>query len=164
VATLEYLNTCSREQFVALVGPVFEGPPWIAAVAVDHRPFGSRDDLYTSLCDILSTAGENRQLALMRAHPDLVGRAALSAESSREQASAGLGDLTPADVAAFDRYNSAYKARFGFPFIICARKNRKEAILRALPERLSHGRGEELETALDQICQIALLRLSDLLP
>jgi 2-oxo-4-hydroxy-4-carboxy-5-ureidoimidazoline decarboxylase len=164
VTTLEYLNTCSRDQFIALVGPVFEGPPWIAAAAVDHRPFPSRDDLYTSLCDAVRTAGDDEQLALIKAHPDLVGRAVLTAESSREQSAAGLDDLTPADVAAFDRYNSAYTARFGFPFIICARKHRKEAILRAFPERLSHGRGEELETALDQIFQIALLRLSDLLP
>ena len=164
MTTLEYLNTCGREEFVALVGPVFEGPPWIAASAVDRRPFGSREQLYQALCDIVKTASDEQQLALVRAHPDLVGRAVLTAESQREQAAAGLDDLTPADVAAFDRYNTAYKARFGFPFVICARRNRKEAILRGFPERLSHDRETELATALDQIFQIAVLRLRDLLP
>ena len=102
----------------------------------------------------MRAAGEERQLALIRAHPDLVGRevrqhAGLTAESSREQAAAGLMDLTPDDIARFDRYNTAYKARFGFPFVICARQNKKEAILRAFPERLTHTRDEEIAAALD---------------
>lgn len=160
--TLSHLNACAPDEFVALVGPIFEHSPWIAAAAVDRRPFGSRDALHAALCAIVANAGEARQLALIRAHPDLVGRAVLTAESSREQAAAGLMDLTPEDIARFDRYNTAYTARFGFPFVICARQNKKDAILRAFPQRLTHGRDEEIATALAEIYEIAALRLADL--
>ncbi len=166
--TVDDLNRCPPEEFVAVVGPVFEHSPWIAAAVVDRRPFASRERLHAALCEVVMAAGEDRQLALIRAHPDLVGRAvavaALTAESAREQAAAGLMALTADDRSRFDDYNSRYKARFGFPFVICARKNKKEAILQAFPERLTHTRAEEVATALDQIFQIAALRLADLLP
>jgi 2-oxo-4-hydroxy-4-carboxy-5-ureidoimidazoline decarboxylase len=168
--TLTHLNSCPAREFVAAVGPTFEHSPWIAAAVVAGRPFASREALHAALCDVVRTAGEERQLALIRAHPDLVGREVrqhaglLTAESSREQAAAGLMDLTPDDIARFDRYNTAYKARFGFPFVICARQNKKEAILRAFPERLTHTRDEEIATALAQIFEIARLRLEDLVP
>lgn len=145
-----------------MVGPVFEQSPWIAAAAVAARPFASRDRLHAALCGIVSAAGEARQLALIRAHPDLVGRMVLTAESAREQAAAGLTDLTADDIERFDRYNTAYKARFGFPFVICARQNKKDAILQAFPARLTHGRDEEIATAVAQIFEIARLRIADL--
>jgi 2-oxo-4-hydroxy-4-carboxy-5-ureidoimidazoline decarboxylase len=162
--TIDDLNRCPPDQFVAMVGPVFEHSPWIAAGAISRRPFASRAALHAALCEEVSAAGEERQLALIRAHPDLVGRAVLTAESSREQAAAGLMDLRAEDRSRFDDYNSAYQARFGFPFVICARQNKKEAILRAFPERLTHSREEEIATAIEQIFQIAALRLADLLP
>jgi 2-oxo-4-hydroxy-4-carboxy-5-ureidoimidazoline decarboxylase len=168
--TLTHLNACPADEFVAAVGPIFEHSPWIAAAVAPARPFASRDALHAALCDVVRAAGEERQLALIRAHPDLVGREVrqqterLTAESSREQAAAGLMDLTPDDIARFDRYNTAYKARFGFPFVICARRNKKEAILHAFPERLTHTRDEEIAAALEQIFEIARLRLEDLLP
>lgn len=164
MTTLDHLNACPGEEFVSLVGPTFEHSPWIAAAVVDRRPFTSRDHLHQALCGVVTAAGEPRQIALIRAHPDLAGRAALSPESSREQAGAGLADLRADEIAQFDRYNTAYKARFGFPFVICARKYRKDAMLHALHERLSHGREEEIAVALEQIFQIASLRLADLLP
>ena len=166
--TLTHLNACPAGEFVTAVGPIFEHSPWIAAAAVSGRPFASRDALHAAMCDVVRAAGEERQLALIRAHPDLVGRevrrheARLTAESSREQAAAGLTDLAPDDIARFDRYNTAYKARFGFPFVICARQNKKEAILRAFPERLTHTRDQEIAEALRQIFEIARLRLEDL--
>jgi 2-oxo-4-hydroxy-4-carboxy-5-ureidoimidazoline decarboxylase len=168
--TLTHLNDCPADEFVAAVGPIFEHSPWIAAAVVSGRPFASRDALHAALCDVVRAAGEERHLALIQAHPDLVGREVrqhtgqLTAESSREQAAAGLMDLAPDDIARFDRYNTAYKARFGFPFVICARQNKKEAILRAFPERLTHARDEEIATALGQIFEIARLRLEDLIP
>ncbi len=160
---LDHVNRCPPDEFVSLIGPVFEQSPWIAAAVVDRRPFPSRAALHAALCETVTTATADRQLALIRAHPDLVGRVILTAESAREQAAAGLTDLTPEDIALFDRYNSAYMARFGFPFIICARRNKKAAILRAFPERLAHDRDEEVATALGEIFQIAELRLADLL-
>jgi OHCU decarboxylase len=161
---LDHVNRCTPDEFVSIIGPVFERSPWIAAAVVDRRPFASRAALHAALCDAVTAATGDRQLALIRAHPDLVGRALLTAESSREQASAGLAELTAEDIGQFDRYNSAYMARFGFPFVICARRNKKAAILRAFPERLTHGRDEEIATALGEIFQIAELRLADLLP
>jgi 2-oxo-4-hydroxy-4-carboxy-5-ureidoimidazoline decarboxylase len=162
--SLAELNACSRDDFVALAGPVFEHSPWIAAAVADRRPFASRALLHAAMCAVVERAGQDAQLGLIRAHPDLVGRAVLTATSAREQAAAGLVDLTPDEVRAFDRYNAEYTARFGFPFVICARQHKKEAILRAFPERLTHTREEEIATALEQIFQIAALRLADLLP
>ena len=162
--TLAQLNACPPDEFIASVGPVFERSPWIAAAVVSRRPFASREALHAAMCGTVTTATAEQQLALIRAHPDLVGRAVLTAESAHEQSAAGLMDLTPEDVAAFDRYNSAYMARFGFPFVICARMNKKAAILRAFPVRLAHERDEEMATALGEIFQIAGLRLVDLLP
>src|SRR5689334_11103379 len=162
--TLAHLNGCPRDEFVAMVGPVFERSPWIAAAVVGRRPFASREALHAAMCDTVRVATAAQQLALIQAHPDLVGRAVLTAESAQEQAAAGLIDLTPEDIARFDRYNSAYMARFGFPFVICARKNKKAAILQAFPVRLTHDRDQEMATALGEIYQIAGLRLADLLP
>lgn len=161
---LSEINGLSREDLVRVVGPVFEHSPWIAETAAQQRPFPTRAALHAALCAIVQSASEAQQLALIRAHPDLVGRVVLTAESNREQTSAGLMQLTADEVALFDRYNTEYKSRFGFPFIICARKNKKEAILGAFPVRLTNSREAEIRTALDQIFQIAELRLADLIP
>ena len=162
--TLDALNRCSRERFVQVLGGVFEHSPWVAEAVVDARPFATHGDLYRAMCDAVRQAGEERQLALIRGHPDLVGRVVLTEVSAREQAGAGLMQLSPEEIARFDHYNAEYKAQFGFPFVICARRNRKEAMLRAFPERLTHTREAEMATALDQIFQIASFRLDDLLP
>lgn len=161
-SALTEINGLSREEFVRIVGPIFEHSPWIAEAVASQRPFPDRQALLAAMCAIVRSAGEEKQLALIRAHPDLVGRAVLTAESNREQTAAGLMQLSPEEVSLFNRYNGEYKSRFGFPFIICARKNKKEAILSAFPERLKHSRETEIKTALDQIFQIAELRLADL--
>jgi len=162
--SLDTLNRRESEAFIALVGPVFEGSPSIASAAAALRPFHSRDHLHATLCALVRESGEAPQLALIRAHPDLVPRVALSAESSREQRAAGLVGLNADDAARFERYNTAYKARFGFPFVICAREHRKDGILDAFERRLSRTRDEEIAEALEQIFRIAALRLADLLP
>lgn len=160
---LSEINGLSREDFVRVIGPVFEQSPWIAETAAQQRPFPTRAALHAAMCAIVQSAGEAMQLDLIRAHPDLVGRVVLTAESKHEQTAAGLMQLTTDEVALFDRYNTEYKSRFGFPFIICARKNKKEAILAAFPVRLKNSRDAEIKTALDQIFQIAELRLADLI-
>jgi 2-oxo-4-hydroxy-4-carboxy-5-ureidoimidazoline decarboxylase len=115
----------------------------------------------------MRAASSEKQLALIRAHPDLAGRLAqqkkLTAESNREQASAGLDQLSDAELAEFTRLNDAYKAKFGFPFIICARLNAKSAILAAMQSRLPHDPATELNAALTEIEKIAQLRLQDAL-
>ncbi len=142
---------------------MFEHSPWIAASVADHRPFASVEALHAAMCAVVRNASEDQQLALIRAHPDLVGRVVLTAESKGEQTAAGLTDLTPEEVALFDRHNREYKTRFGFPFVICARLNKKDAILRAFPLRLQNSPTQEIATALDEIFKIAALRLEDLI-
>ena len=163
---LAQLNLLARDEFVRLLGPVFEHSPWIAEATWPQRPFASVEALHHALCQTVAGAGEETQLALIGAHPDLVGRAAqagtLTPASTHEQASAGLNQLTPEEIAAFQKFNAAYRDQFGFPFIICARLNKIEAILAAFPKRLGHSRVEEIQAALAEISKIARLRLDDL--
>jgi 2-oxo-4-hydroxy-4-carboxy-5-ureidoimidazoline decarboxylase len=165
--TLEYLNECARSGFVASLGHLFEHSPWVAEETWAKRPFASPEALHAALCVTMRAAPADRQLALIRAHPDLAGRLAqqkkLTAESTREQASAGLDQLTDAELAEFTRNNDAYKAKFGFPFIICARLNAKASILAAMAARLPNPPAVEFTTALGEIEKIAWLRLKDLL-
>jgi OHCU decarboxylase len=104
---------------------------------------------------------------LIRAHPDLVGRAALSGtltqSSTNEQAAAGLNKLTPEEVTLFQKQNEAYRKKFDFPFVICARLNKKEAIIEGFSQRLQNSREEEIQAALHEIFKIAELRLRDLI-
>lgn len=161
--TLSHLNALPVAEFVSATGPVFENSPWIAERAASRRPFPSLDSLHAAMCEIVTRATPEEQLALIRAHPDLVGRIVLTAESKDEQTAARLTDLSPEEVALFDRYNREYKARFGFPFVICARLNKKDAILAAFPIRLQNPVETERENALAEIYQIARLRLTDLI-
>ena len=163
---LAQLNALGQGAFTDVIGPVFEHSPWIAAQTWSRRPFASRVQLHAALCATVRQAGPEAQLALIRAHPDLVGRAALAgtltSASTREQAAAGLDQLAPAEVTLFQQYNRDYQAKFGFPFVICARLNRKAAILAGFERRLQHSREQEIAAALEEIDQIAGLRLADL--
>jgi 2-oxo-4-hydroxy-4-carboxy-5-ureidoimidazoline decarboxylase len=164
--SLSQLNALGREEFVRLIGPIFEHSPWIAEATWVKRPFESLKELHRALCDTVRTSETSQQLALIRAHPDLAGRAAkagtLSAASTREQASGGLDQLNPEEAALFDRYNRKYWAKFGFPFVICVRQNKKAAMLAGFERRLQNSVEEEMETALGEVFKIAQLRLSDL--
>ncbi|MFN2476649.1 MAG: 2-oxo-4-hydroxy-4-carboxy-5-ureidoimidazoline decarboxylase [Chthoniobacterales bacterium] len=159
---LSHLSTMSVEEFTRVVGPVFDHSPWIAERTWSTRPWTSLEQLHAELSGIIQSARQEEQLALIRAHPDLVGRAVLTTESRGEQAAAKLADLTPDEINAFEAFNATYRERFGFPFVICARLNKKEAILRAFPERLAHSREKEIATALTEIGKIAKLRLRDI--
>jgi 2-oxo-4-hydroxy-4-carboxy-5-ureidoimidazoline decarboxylase len=166
IVSLADLNQASSSEFSARVGSVFEGSPWIAEAGWLRRPFGELGGLHASLCAIVREAGIDQQLALIRAHPDLVGRAALAGTltpaSISEQAAAGLDRLSPAEIEKFQKYNQAYREKFGFPFVICARLNKKEAILKGFEMRLAHTREEEIRVALEEIYKIAYLRLQDM--
>lgn len=164
--TLAELNTLPREEFVRHVGPVFEHSPWIAERTWARRPFSTVEALHEALGATVRGAGGAAQLALICAHPDLAGRLALAGqltrESTHEQASAGLDRLTPEERAAFQKHNAAYREKFGFPFIMCARLIGKAAILDAFQARLLNSRAQEIQTALAEVCKIAGLRLRDL--
>lgn len=164
--TLAEINTLPREAFVEALGGLFEGRPWIVTRAWSQRPFASVEAFYQILCSIMYESSNGQQVALLSAHPDLVGRAALagtlSPASTGEQAAAGLDRLTPAEIETFQRYNQAYRARFGFPFVICARANKKESILAGFAQRMSNSYDQEIRLALAEVAKICALRLHDL--
>jgi 2-oxo-4-hydroxy-4-carboxy-5-ureidoimidazoline decarboxylase len=164
--TISQLNNLNIGDFISLVGPVFEHSPWIAEETWPHRPFSSVENLHAALCQTVREAPPEKQLALIRAHPDLVGRAALAGtltrESTGEQASAGLNTLSPAEITLFQKQNAAYRKQFGFPFVICARLNKKAAILAGFEHRLKNSPPQEIQAALGEIFKIAELRLRDL--
>jgi OHCU decarboxylase len=154
-AAMEELD---RDAFVARYGALFEHSPWVAEAAWSDRPFTDREELLDALRSAMYAAPRERQLALIRAHPELTGKVATAA-SAGEQASAGLQRLSPEEHAAFARANREYRERFGFPFVVCVREHTKESILRTARERLEHSREEEVRTALGEIAKIARLRL-----
>lgn len=164
--TITQVNAFNFDQFMKAFGSVFEHSPWVAEQTWSRRPFASVDALHRALCETVAQSSDEKQLALIRAHPDLVGRATVAATltpaSNREQAGAGLDSLKPQEVAVFQSFNQRYHDQFGFPFIICARLNKKDAILAAFPVRLKNSRDEEIQTALTEISKIARLRLLDL--
>lgn len=141
---------------------LFEHSPWVEARA-DARP--STGNRHADLMAVVCQASAAEQLALIRAHPELAGKAAidrtLTAASAAEQASAGLDRLTPAEYERFHALNAAYRARFGFPFIICVRLTDKAGILAAMETRLGNAPEAEVATALAQIGEIVRLRLED---
>lgn len=141
---------------------LFEHSPWIEARA-DAAP--SSGDRWADLMAVVHAASADEQLALIRAHPELAGKAAidrtLTEASAAEQASAGLDRLSEAEFATFHRLNAAYRERFGFPFIICVRLTDKAGILRAMAARLANDRETEIATAIAQIGEIVRLRLAD---
>jgi OHCU decarboxylase len=163
--TLQELNILDQESFTQALRSLFEGPPWIVREAWHERPFKSLAHLHQSLCNVMYNAPIEQQIALLQAHPDLVGQAALAGvltpESTGEQAAAGLGNLSSEEIATFNRLNSTYRNRFGFPFVICARENKKESILEGFATRLHNSREQEIAIALGEVAKICSLRLHD---
>lgn len=163
----EELQRLERDRFVALFGGVFEHAPWVAEQAFDAGPFRDLEALHGAMVEAVRRAPRAQQLALIRAHPDLAGRAAirgeLTAASFAEQASAGLDQCTPAEFERFRALNDEYKQKFQFPFILAVKGKGRQEILAAFEQRLKNSAEAEIDEALDQIARIALLRLADLI-
>jgi 2-oxo-4-hydroxy-4-carboxy-5-ureidoimidazoline decarboxylase len=161
--TLTDLNARDHRGFVLALEGIFENSPWVAESAWVKRPFASFDALYRALTDAMRGAGEAAQLALIRAHPQLAGKAAasgdLSSDSRAEQTGAGLDRCTSAELARLRALNRAYEAKFGFPFILAVKGLDRGAILSRFAERLKRDRATEIEEALQQIERIAWFRL-----
>lgn len=164
-------STMDREAFVATFGGVFEHSPWIAERAFELELGPAHDTavgLHSALARMFRSASPEERLSVLTAHPDLAGKLAeakrLTADSTAEQASAGLDSLTDAERTEFARLNDAYQDKFGFPFIIAVRETDKPGILRAFHTRLENDRETELETACKQVERIAALRIKDMLP
>ena len=164
--TVEEASNFSREGFVARFGGVYEHSPWVAEAAWCERPFRGLSELHGAMESAVNAASDERKMELIRAHPDLVGKAAvageLTPESEREQASAGLDRLSPEEYEAFTEMNRSYREKFGMPLIFCAREHSKESILKAAEQRRGNSKEEEIEVALAEISKIARLRLEDL--
>src|SRR5438552_1631385 len=141
--TLAELNAADRGAFVEALGWIFEESPWVAERAWASRPFADIESLHQAMVAQVEAASREEQLALLRAHPNLGTRARVSDASRGEQAGAGLDQLTAEEFARLTEWNSAYRARFGFPFLFAVKGSTKHDILRALGER--RGASQEAE-------------------
>jgi 2-oxo-4-hydroxy-4-carboxy-5-ureidoimidazoline decarboxylase len=157
------LNGCSTADFVAALANIFEHSPWIAEQAAAARPFAGVRQLYEVMTAAVDRAPPQARLALIKAHPDLANRtqraAGLTAESDAEQNSVGLDRLSDAEYESFERVNNAYRAKFGFPYIVCVRRHTKDSILRDFERRLPNDATAEVATSIAEIGRIAALRL-----
>jgi OHCU decarboxylase len=166
-ATLAALNDASPAAFVAALGAIYEHSPWVAERVLAQRPFADIPALAAAMAETVAHASDVEQSALILAHPDLAGRlaraGALAAASATEQAGLGLDRLSDAEFDRFDKLNTAYRARFGFPFIIAVKCHTRGSVLAAFETRLNHDQATERATALREIDLIARLRLDALL-
>ncbi|PWT98763.1 MAG: OHCU decarboxylase [Terriglobia bacterium] len=161
--TVAELNALDRERFVEAIGWVFEHSPWAAERAWELRPFANIESLHAAMVAQVEAAKPEEQLALLRAHPDLGTRARMSTASTGEQAGAGLDRLNPEEFERLLALNSAYRAKFGFPFLFAVKGSSKHEILAALEQRLHSTPEQEHREALRQVYRIAEFRLRDLL-
>jgi 2-oxo-4-hydroxy-4-carboxy-5-ureidoimidazoline decarboxylase len=160
---LSQLNALSRDQFVEAIGWVFEHSPWVAEGVSGSRPFADVDELHKAMVAVVAGAFRERQLTLLRAHPDLGARARMSDASVGEQAGAGLDRLTADDFAYLQQLNARYRKKFGFPFLLAVKGITSQRVLETLDARLSRTAEEEFDEALQQVYRIARFRLDDLI-
>jgi 2-oxo-4-hydroxy-4-carboxy-5-ureidoimidazoline decarboxylase len=164
--SLADLNAASQSDFIASLANIFEHSPWIAEQAAASRPFAGVRPLLKTMKLAVERAPQDKQLALIKAHPDLANKtqraAGLTAESTAEQDSLGLDRLSDAEYEAFERVNNAYRSKFGFPYIVCVRRQTKDSILRDFERRLPNDAATEMKASIGEICRIAALRLDQL--
>ncbi|MEO1323388.1 MAG: 2-oxo-4-hydroxy-4-carboxy-5-ureidoimidazoline decarboxylase [Pseudomonadota bacterium] len=165
--TIDEINALEQAEFIDLFGSIYEHSPWVAEAAVMARPFLDAAQLVSKMDTIVNAATNDQKLTLLRAHPELAGKAAidgtLTNASKEEQASAGLNRMLPSEFDALTSMNAAYNERFGFPFIICVKLTDKAGILEALRARLDNSRDVEFHTALGEVAKIAQLRLEGMM-
>ena len=158
------LNKMTLPDFAAAVGDVFELAPWVAEAAWSKRPFATVTDLHAAMMAAVRAAARDAQISFLGQHPDLAGKAAragaVTQESRHEQASVGLDTLSDDEYARFHALNDAYKKKFGFPFIVCVRRQTRDAILQLFERRLLNDEGQEFATAVQEVFYITRLRLA----
>jgi allantoate deiminase/N-carbamoyl-L-amino-acid hydrolase len=163
---LERLNSISAQDFVAALGSIFEHSPWVPERVAALRPFAGVIALHKAMCAAVLQAEEGLQLGLIRAHPQLAGRAALRGDvtpaSTSEQKGAGLSALTQPQLTRLSSLNAEYADRFGFPFVLAVKGHTPDSVIATLAKRVSHDALEERGVALREICRIAYFRLADL--
>jgi len=161
--TVAELNAKDRSGFVAAVGWAFEDSPWVAERVWEKRPFATLDALHDAMTAVVASASPEEKLALLRAHPDLGARARMSDASVREQGGAGLDTLTRDELDRLRALNTAYRAKFGFPFLYAVKGSTKDDIFNALERRLPATRDTEEAEALGQVYRIARVRLEEVI-
>jgi 2-oxo-4-hydroxy-4-carboxy-5-ureidoimidazoline decarboxylase len=161
--SFEQLNQAGKPEFVRALGEVYENSPWVAERAFARRPFANLAALFDAMAAAVAAASDDEKLELVRSHPDLAGRAALADDltpSSRvEQGALGLNQLSPSEYDRFEKLNETYSEKFGFPFVICVRRQTRDALLAEFERRLKNTPAQELAAALKEIDMIARLRL-----
>ena len=161
---LDALNRMNPGDFTSAVGDTFELAPWVAEGAAARRPFQTVTTLHEAMMSAVRAASRDRQVEFLRGHPDLAGKAAragaMTDDSKREQASVGLDSLSEEEFARFHRLNDAYKAKFGFPFIVCVRRHTRDSILAQFERRLGHDQATEFAAALQEVFFITRLRIA----
>jgi 2-oxo-4-hydroxy-4-carboxy-5-ureidoimidazoline decarboxylase len=164
---LDTLNAASRADFTRLLDGTYEHSPWIAERAWDARPFATLAALKQGLVAAVRGSTRDEQLGLIRAHPELAGKAmvarTLTAESTNEQGKAGLTQCTPEEFARIQQLNAEYNGKFGFPFILAVRGYDRHGIIDAFAKRVDNDHATELRASLEQIHRIAGFRLHDLI-
>jgi 2-oxo-4-hydroxy-4-carboxy-5-ureidoimidazoline decarboxylase len=164
--SLSDLNACGKDDFVAALANIFEYSPWIAERAAAGRPFAGVTALFDAMKAAVDDAAPELRIALIKAHPDLANKthraAGLTEESNAEQNSVGLDRLSDAEYEAFERVNNSYRAKFGFPYIVCVRRHTRDSILRDFEHRLPNDAATETQKSIEEICRIAALRVDHL--
>src|SRR5258706_14124835 len=164
--TVGDLNACGKDDFISALSNIFEYSPWIAEQAASARPFAGVKQLLDAMKAAVDRGAPELRLALIKAHPDLANKtqraAGLTAESNDEQNSVGLDRLSEAEYEAFERVNNAYRAKFGFPYIVCVRRHTRDSILRDFERRLPNDATTEMQASIEEICRIAALRVDQL--
>lgn len=165
--TLDELNRLDDPTFAATLGGIYEHSAWVAEGAVAGRPFANVEALHRAMADVVARAGAAAQLALIRAHPELAGKAmvrkTLTADSTSEQSGAGLTQCSPEELATLTALNDRYNARFGFPFILAVKGHDRASVIAAFARRVESDRDTEFAENLRQIDRIARLRMDALL-
>ena len=161
--TLSDINQMDQATFVAVLGPIFEDTPEIARQGWALRPVATVSDLHDQMVAIALAMPEAEQRALILAHPDLGSRLQMAEASVQEQAGGGLDQLSAAEYDQIHQLNTAYKGKFGLPFVMADKGQSKASILAAFETRLNHSPEQEHQRALAEIAQIARFRLRDLI-
>lgn len=158
--SIAQINFMSQDEFVAALGAVFEETPAIARSTWEKRPFADVTALHQQMVNAVKAMSKPEQLALMRSHPDLGSKVKMAEASVQEQSGVGLDRLTAQEYEYFEKLNNAYKAKFGFPFIVAVKNHTKDSIFAAFEQRLENSVNQEFESAIAEIYQIAQFRLS----
>lgn len=164
--TLSELNRMDKPAFVGVLGGIFERSPWVAERAFPDRPFASVGALHAAMVAAVERAPEHEKLALLRAHPELAGKAAvrgeLTIDSTKEQSGAGLAQCSPEEFALLTDLNRRYNVKFGFPFILAVKGQDRAGIIREFARRVEQDRTAEFAEGLAQIARITRFRLEAL--